>query len=520
MRLLSLAALIAIVSCFAYFWTVQAPPSVEAVNLAEIAEIAQLEPVVLPTPTPFLPAVATPDNRLISLPLPRLTPTPGFTPTAAPPILYYSQGGDTLPLLVKRFAVRADEITSPDPVPSQALINPGQLFIIPNRLVDISSSKQLMPDSESIFSPSTVDFDVDAFVSKAGGRLSQYSEFLATTGNTSGAQVIKRVALEFSINPRLLLSLLEYQSHWVYGQPANLAQVDYPMGLVDNQHKGLYQQLTWTVSQLSAGYYGWREGTLLSLTFPDGSTLRLAPELNAGTVALQSFFAYFDNLPAWAGALYGTESLPALHERMFGNPWVRAHQVEPLLPANLTQPQMSMPFAPDEQWSFSGGPHAAWGAAGARAALDFAPGGIAHGCFKAYNFVRASASGLVVRSEHNVVVIDLDGDGHEATGWEILYMHIAEEGHIPVGTRVAAGDPIGHPSCEGGVATGTHVHVARKYNGEWVLADGPIPFVLSGWQAHAGVNPYDGTLTQGDQTVTASPLGAASSVIILPHSGP
>ena len=44
---------------------------------------------------------------------------------------------------------------------------------------------------------------------------------------------------------------------------------------------------------------------------------------------------------------------------------------------------------------------------------------------------------------------------------------------------VETDDRIGHASCEGGVSTGTHLHFARKYNGEWVLADGPLPFVLS-----------------------------------------
>jgi hypothetical protein len=68
-------------------------------------------------------------------------------------------------------------------------------------------------------------------------------------------------------------------------------------------------------------------------------------------------------------------------------------------------------------------------------------------------------------------------------------------------------DNVGHPSCEGGQATGTHVHIARKYNGEWILADGPLPFVLSGWQLHAGEANYQGTMTRGDETVISSVVG-------------
>ena len=34
--------------------------------------------------------------------------------------------------------------------------------------------------------------------------------------------------MENSTNPRLLLTLLEYQSQWVFGSPDNLAKTDYP----------------------------------------------------------------------------------------------------------------------------------------------------------------------------------------------------------------------------------------------------------------------------------------------------
>ncbi|HEX7976476.1 MAG TPA: hypothetical protein VF498_18845 [Anaerolineales bacterium] len=112
-------------------------------------------------------------------------------------------------------------------------------------------------------------------------------------------------------------------------------------------------------------------------------------------------------------------------------------------------------------------------------------------------------------------MIDLDGDGREQTGWVLLYLHVAEADRVAMGTRVNTDDPIGHPSCEGGQRpTGTHVHLARKYNGEWIAADGPLPFLLSGWQAHAGPKPYQGALTKGDQTVTANPGGRQTSIIV------
>ena len=128
-------------------------------------------------------------------------------------------------------------------------------------------------------------------------------------------------------------------------------------------------------------------------------------------------------------------------------------------------------------------------------------------------WVTAAASGLVVRSGSGMVVIDLDGDGREQTGWVLIYLHLAVDGRIALNTWVATGDPLGHPSCEGGFATGTHLHIARKFNGEWVQADGPLPFNLGGWVAQAGSEAYEGTLTRDGVTVTACVCGNADSFL-------
>jgi murein DD-endopeptidase MepM/ murein hydrolase activator NlpD len=115
----------------------------------------------------------------------------------------------------------------------------------------------------------------------------------------------------------------------------------------------------------------------------------------------------------------------------------------------------------------------------------------------------AVADGIISRSEPGIVVLDLDGDGDERTGWVVFYLHVGRQGQIAQGTRVKTGDRIGHPSCEGGSSTGTHIHIARKFNSEWITAGGSLAFNLEGWVAHAGSQPYEGTLTNQSQTVTA-----------------
>jgi len=478
------------------------------------------------TPTPTLTSVFV--APLSTSPALSFTPTPlpmgqSLQPTLTrePPIQYFTQAGDTLPVLAVRFGVDAAEILAFDPLSSTGLLPPNRLLLIPRRLTNTTAAQKILPDSEVIFSPSAEDFDIHTFVQQAGGYLSTYREYLKSTGWTSGADVVMRVARENSINPRLLLALLEYQSGSVYGQPANLAQVDYPMGYIDINRKGLYLQLAWAVNQISIGYYGWREGLLTEVRFSDGVIARLAPELNAGTVALQYYLTQVYDTAGWLQALDVNSGLPALYERMFGSPWLRALDVEPLYPPELTQPKMILPFFIGQMWSYTGGPHGAWEHDGARAAVDFAPAGEAGGCSESTAWVLAPAPGLVVRTGPGLVVIDLDGDGREQTGWSVLLLHVATKDRIAVGDWVDSGDLLGHPSCEGGQATGVHVHIARKYNGEWIPADGPVPFVLSGWTVHAGAQPYEGTLTKdGEKTVVASIYGSYDSRIVRTRENP
>ncbi len=502
----------------AVYWNPTLPPEpTESLNIPQ--QSVQITPTVtevVPTVTwTSIPPTLTPTVTLTAPPADAPLETPVPSDDTPSPILYYAQAGDTLPALSARFDVWPEVITSPEDIPIISLIKPNQLLIIPQRFKEeeITSKEILLPDSEIVFSPSAIDFDVKAYVQEAGGYLNEYREW-RVGGWYTGIEIIETVAIENSINPRLLLAMLEYESNWVSGQPANLAQTDYPMGWNDFHAKGLYRQLSWAVQQLSIGYYGWRAGLVTELEFTNHKTIRIAPELNAGTVAVQYMMSQLYNDREWTGALYDPNSLPALYEDMFGNPWSRALSVEPLLPTYLVQPEMQLPFQYDIRWSMTGGPHSAWGPDGALAALDFAPASQDHGCVESTRWVTAAASGLVVRSSQGVVMVDLDGDGHEQTGWALLYMHIASKDRVPAGTWLSTNDKIGHPSCEGGVSNGTHLHFARKYNGEWVLADGPLPFVLTGWQAHAGDIPYSGFLTRENEVITASQVGSFESCII------
>lgn len=457
------------------------------------------------TPTP------TPDGANIKIE-PTLTPS-----YDSAPFLYYAQSGDMLSAVANRFGVEESEITSDADLTKTTLIDSGTLLVIPNHITEPTTPNiQIMPDAEIIFSFTSANFNTQEYVQQQGGYLSKFNDYLGSTGWIKGYDAIERLAYENSINPRLILAMLDFESRWVRGQPIDDFHKNYPMGFNDYHYKGMSVQLVWAINNLSVAYYSWRAGTLTHLEFPDGSTLRIDPRLNAGSVAIQYLFSRIHSRSEWEQIIDPKSGFPAMYANMFGDPWARADAVNPIFPAALNQPTLVLPFEPGVEWSLTGGPHNAWGQISpdiygnknsVYAAIDLSPAAAHSGCSLTPTWVTAASPGLVVRSSNGAVVVDLDGDGYEQTGWALLYMHIAAKDRVPLGTWLETNDRIGHASCEGGVSTGTHLHFARKYNGEWVTADGPIPFIISGWRVVAGAKAYEGKLVKGDKTVTADPVG-------------
>lgn len=436
--------------------------------------------------------------------------------------IYITQSGDTLPAIAGRFGVETEMITAVSEIPSEGLLPPGEKLLIPNTLGSIEYSGWLLPDSEGVYSPSTIGFDLGEFIRNANGYLSRYSE-LVDGRQMSGEEILAKVAFENSINPRLLLAFLEFRSGWVVAGSDEAVQTDHPIGFFVPGHRGLYKELELTATHFGLGYYGWRSGALTRLKFRDGSQRRIYPGLNAGSVALQNLFSKFYSESQWREVLYGEDGFIQLYTSMFGDPWQRALEVEPLLSSTpgsraiLEPPLLELPFLPGERWSFTGGPHASWGSGSPRGAIDFSPVTGQAPCMVSQAWVTAAAPGRVLRIGEGVVALDLDSDGYEQTGWVLVYLHLVgtEGSPSPVeGEQVAVDQLLGHPSCERGKSTGTHVHLARKYNGEWIPADHFVPFILSGWLVKAGERSYEGFLLRDGVEITANPGGSRSSLII------
>ena len=398
-------------------------------------------------------------------------------------------------ILLLSACVRPDN----SPSPFDALIDSEpQVKALPEGPVE-GSNFRVIPDSELVFSPATVGFSTADIIASQGGYLADYEEMIDSE-TFSGTEIVERVSREYSIHPRLLLALLEMGSGWVQSSDADTIS-DFPLYPTESSDGVLFVQLSWAADTLNRGYYSRRVGGLPVVWTMDGVEITISQSVNDATAAVQYFLGELMEYYDWQLAA-GPLGVYAQYLELFGDP--DGYAVEALLPADLVQPELSLPFNEGEGWFLTSGPHSAWGAGAAWGALDFAPDEDGHGCYQSASWVTAAADGVIARVGDGIVVQDLDGDGEEGTGWTILYMHIADDGKVEGGDYLKEGDPIGHPSCAGGPATGTHLHIARRYNGEWIPADQDIPFILSGWASRGDGLEYDGKLIKEQTEIEAS----------------
>lgn len=473
------------------------------------------EPTKIPTSTPKTESASEngvyrrngelpthPDFRLAEIPAPR-----------SEEVSYSIVSGDTISALANRYQVPVSAIVERNQLKDPETIQVGQSLIIPAIEPEkLEIADLIVPDHEIIYGPSA--FEPENFLSAYPRNiLSGYIEPTPTPIPTSdgdseavptpvftprgGLEILKEVALENSINPRVLMALMEYQTQTIRNEkPKNLLNESYIGSL--GWRTSLDHQLSWTANTLNYGYYQWKNNRLNQWILADDSVIAVDPSVNAGTAALQYLFSKLYGREDWLNAI-GPGGFRETFESLFGE---NSDSSWTLIDEPQENPQLALPFAPEEDWYYSSGPHYGWSNGSPWSAVDFVPGD-AVGCSRSDYQVTAAADGLVIYADNGLVVVDLDMDGDARTGWIHLYLHVAERERVETGVRLKQGDIVGHASCEGGVSSGTHLHFARRYNGQWIPISAEYPLILSGFEAFSTGEVYDGYLVKDDQVVEA-----------------
>ena len=448
---------------------------------------------------PEPPSPDAPDEPTTTpIPLTSTTLTPIPAPVSTTIVETYTvRYGDTLGAIAARYDLSIEDLMRLNGLTNPNALQIGQVLKIQLQVTRGAPADFLLPDSEVVYGPAYAMFDVSGFANQANGYLASYRE--KVEGELlSGPQIIQLVAERFSVGPRVLLALLELQSHWVTDTTLSQSQITYAMGLQDPTRQGLFYQTSWAANHLNEGYYGKISGRLAAYRFKDRTRARVAPTINPGSTAIQNVLALTTNWETWLNQI-GPSGLPAAYNRLFGDPATVA--MVPLLPPGLKQPSLRLPWSDGNVWYYTGGPHSPWGDLAAWAAIDLTPSDIAGSgsCYASRDWAVAAAPGQVVRSGHGRVVVALNNGNFQGNGWALLYMHLAPTGRVSAGTQINTGDRLGHPSCEGGDANASHIHFARLYNGQWIDPE-TVPFVLSGWQITSSTQPYEGNMSRGSET--------------------
>ena len=234
------------------------------------------------------------------------TPTPDPERTL-PPIrssyeTYYVQYGDSLGTIAQNYGIPWETIAAENGISDPNLIAVGQaLQIPPPEPTNPAPDYKLIPDSELVNGPYNAKVDIIAYIESHGGYLTEYVEEINEVP-TTGPEIIQLVATNYSVNPRLLLAILEYQSGWLTRSETEITEFEYPMQRIDDWRKGLYYQTAWAANTLNAGYYRWRVNALAGYPTMDNQMIPASPRINAGTAALHYMFAQVDDCKSMAGS--------------------------------------------------------------------------------------------------------------------------------------------------------------------------------------------------------------------------
>ncbi len=473
-----------------------APPPTAATGQPAAAEPIS---IAAPADTPTIPAATPIPTNVPPMPL----PTP-MTPLVEN---YTVRAGDTLGGISYAYDIPLEELLAMNGLDENAIIHVGQSLRVPLDVSRTAPVVKLMPDSEALFSPAYVGFDVEAYVRGQNGFLAGYSERVNGIP-LSGAEIIDRLARQFSVGPRVMLALLEYYSGWVTQPQPTAAR---PLGVGNPYGDSLYRQMSWAAAMVNQGYYNYKRSGVTTVKFYRGGRALIPAGMNAGTVGIMNALAVNSDWDTWQSEI-GAEGFIKTYRKLFGDPFAR--EISPIVPATLTQPLMELPWEPGDTFYYTGGPHEGYGTGSAWAAIDFGPPDVLGSCYYSDVPNTAVAAGRIFLGSKGETYLDLDADGNLQTGWVVLYLHMVADDSLTQGQMVAAGDVLGYASCEGGVADASHLHIARRYNGEWIPAGGRVPFVLSGWRVQAGNAPYEGTMVRNGETKTACECWDESNALI------
>jgi murein DD-endopeptidase MepM/ murein hydrolase activator NlpD len=340
-------------------------------------------------------------------------------------------------------------------------------------------------DRRLTYEPGFYSPQIQAFLDSQPGPL-KHLQFQVGDRRYSFAEVLVGQTSYYSINPKVILALLEQRSGLLSTASPSADQVGWALGYQgDNGNKrGLQAQVRWAIKQILLGKHDYPQ--YLPLTYADNSSTPPPPGMIMSEYVIARVLAPTtspDRLPALLQAFVQT------YTRLFGDPrpppadWPAP--AAPFLAWPLEKPAAVTSFfdhgGPFLTRNASAGVTTYWG----RTETDIA---FAYNGHDGWDYA-ATPPDLALAAAGGEVVFAGNADDNCATraviidhgnGYRTLYWHLSRV-DAQLGQHVARGQPIGMIG-ESGCANGPHLHFGVQYLGRNTDPYGWCGAVPDPWQ--------------------------------------
>lgn len=326
--------------------------------------------------------------------------------------------------------------------------------------------------------------EIQAFLEEYPGPLKD-EYFQIGDRRHSFAEVLIRMSTLYSINPKILLALLECQSGMISTAEPTKEQYTQAMGF--ENMPGLYQQFRWGAIQVRLALRDYavhaKTGDFPALVFKDGTQQTVPEDITMTRYVMKRFFAPLTTPADLSGNLVAFQQS---YQWLFEDP--RFPQKD--LPAP-SEPFLSLPMEhPIRVTSFfdhdtpflqeNGDLLSYWGIQDARLSYDGHPG---------WDYALIPPDPILAAADGTVVFAGNSNDGCSTmaqaviidhhNGYRSLYWHLSAI-HVERGDTVKAGFPIGIVGASG-CSVGPHLHFQVQYLGRDVDPYGWCGSEPDGW---------------------------------------